>query len=138
MSDCRPPMRTVHGYEVYKLKTEGHVNKGATAGARRISGGVSCRGRSVDTNRQGRGWRLAQIGQTVLTLGNTGLSWGKARSGARSSSLRRKSGVPSHAQEDPGSEASLQEGQGGGRPRGCQLPFALWGWYLAFPQRFGH
>ena len=88
-------------------------------------------------NRQGRGWRLAQIGKHVSALGNTGLSWGKARSGARSSSFRRKSGVPSHAQEDPESEASFQESQGGGRPRGCQLPFAPWGWYVAFPQHFG-
>ena len=41
---------------------------------------------------------------------------------------RRSAARASHAQEDPESETSLQEGQGGGRPRGCQLPFALWGW----------
>ena len=95
-------------------------------------------GRSVDPNRQGRGWRLAKVGQHVSALGNRGLSWSEARSGARGSSFCRKGGVPGHAQEDPESEASLQDGQGGGRPRGCQLPFALWVWYLAFPQRFGH
>ena len=65
-------------------------------------------------------------------------SHGTARSGARGSSFRRKSGVPCYAQEDPESEASFQEGQGGGCPRGCQLSSALRGWYLAFPQRFGH
>ena len=52
---------------------------------------------------------------------------------ARGSSFRRKSGVPCYAQEDPESEASFQEGQGGGCPRGCQLSSALRGLVLGIP-----
>ena len=87
---------------------------------------------SVDPNCPRRGWRLAQVGQHVSALGHTGFSWDTARSGARCSSFCRKSGVPCYAQEDPESEASIQEGQGGGRPRCCQFSSALRGWYLAF------
>ena len=68
-----------------------------------------------------RGWRLVQVGQHVSALGHTGFSWDTARSGARGLSFCRKSGVPCNAQEDPESEASIQEGQGGGGPCCCQL-----------------
>ena len=73
---------------------------------------------------------LLRLVSTYRRLGTQVFSWSTGRSGARGSSFCRKSGVPCHAQEDPESEASIQEGQG-------QLSYALRGWYLAFPQRVG-
>ena len=92
--------------------------------SRRLGGGVSCRGRSVDA--KGRAGRRAQIGQHVSAF------WNTARSGARSSSFRRKSGVPSHTQEDLESEAPLQEG-GWRSPARLSAPVCSMGLVLGTP-----